>query len=198
MLGLHVAAFAGPVLRWTYFLLGLTGAAMVGTGMLLWTAKRRRPDAKPFFGFRLVERLNIGAIACLPAGMAAYFLANRLIPAALAQRADMEVAAMFWVWFGLAALSLVRPVHRAWPETLAIAAAAFAALPLVNIATTQRGLFHSLATGDWLFLAFDLAFFAVAALLGFAAWRAWRLRMPGTRRQRSTPMAVSQETVDAA
>lgn len=198
MLGLHIAAFAGPVLRWTYFLLGLTGAAMVGTGLLLWTAKRRRPDARPFFGFRLVERLNIGAISCLPAGMAAYLLANRLIPATLPARADMEVAAMFWVWFGLATLSLARPVHRAWPETLAIAAAAFAALPLVNIATTERGLFHSLAAGDWLFLAFDLAFVAVAALLGFAAWRAGRPRKTTARGQRSAPMGVSGETVDAA
>ncbi|HEX8056241.1 MAG TPA: PepSY-associated TM helix domain-containing protein [Novosphingobium sp.] len=197
MLGLHIAAFAGPVLRWTYFLLGLTGAAMVGTGLLLWTAKRRRPDARPFFGFRLVERLNIGAIACLPAGMAAYLLANRLIPAALPQRADMEVAAMFWVWFGLAALSLLRPVHRAWPETLAISAAAFAALPLVNIATTERGLFSSLTAGDWLFASFDLAFFSIAALLGFAAWRAGRPRKAGRRRARSAPVSLNRETVDA-
>lgn len=198
MLGLHLGSFAGPVLRWTYFLLGLTGAAMVGTGLLLWTAKRRKPGAKPFFGFRLVERLNIGAIACLPAGMAAYLLANRLIPAELPKRADMEVATMFWVWFGLAALSLLRPVHRAWPETLAIAAAAFAALPIVNALTTDRGFIHSIRAGDTLFLAFDLATFAIALLLGFGAWRASQPKRAPVRPRRSAPARVEREMADAA
>lgn len=185
MLGLHVANFAGPVLRWIYFLLGLTGAAMVGTGLLLWTAKRRKPDAKPFFGFRLVERLNIGAIACLPAGMAAYLLANRLIPADMAGRSGMEVATMFWVWFGLAALSLLRPVARAWPETLWLSAASFAALPIVNMVTTDRGLPRSILTGDTLFVAFDCAFLAIATLLGFGAWRAGQRRVAGPARRRA-------------
>lgn len=201
MLGLHISQFAGPVLRWTYFLLGLTGAAMVGTGLLLWTAKRRKPGAKPFFGFRLVERLNIGTIACLPAGMAAYLLANRLIPAALPGRDAMEVSAMFWVWFGLAALSLLRPVQRAWTETLALSATAFVALPFVNAATTDRGLFASLNSGDWLFAAFDVAMLAIGALLAFGAWHAGRPRTAPQARRRTTattPIAIGREARDAA
>lgn len=174
MLGLHLGHFADPVLRWIYLLLGLTGTAMVGTGLVLWVVKRRKPGAQPFFGLRLVERLNIGAVACLPVGMAAYLLANRLIPADLPKRADLEVASMFWVWFGLAAVSLLRPARRAWAETLGLAAAAFAAIPIVNALTTDRGLIPSLRTGDTLFVAFDLAMLATAALCGFAAWRAAR------------------------
>lgn len=172
MLGLHLGHFAGPVLRWTYFLLGLTGTAMVGTGLVLWVVKRRKPGAAPFFGLSLVDRLNIGAIACLPAGMAAFLLANRLISADQPDRAGLEVATMFWVWFGLAAVSILRPVRRAWTETLALGAIAFAALPIVNAATTDRGLVDSLRAGDWLFVGFDIAMLAAAALLGFAAWRA--------------------------
>lgn len=196
LLGLHLGSFAGPVLRWTYFLLGLTGAAMVGTGLLLWTAKRRKPGADPLFGFCLVERLNIAAIACLPAGMAAYLLANRLIPADMPDRSAQEVATMFWIWFGLATLSLLRPVARAWPETLGVAAAAFAALPLVNMLTTDRGLIRSVMTGDTLFLAFDGAFFAIAALMGFGAWRATRRRPVVTARRRSA--SAPQEASNAA
>lgn len=204
MLGLHLGNFAGPVLRWTYFLLGLTGTAMVGTGLLLWTAKRRKPGAKPFFGFRLVERLNIATIACLPAGMAAFLIANRLIPAGLEGRADLEVKAMFWTWFGMAALTLLRPVRRAWVEALALSAAAFAALPLVNMATTDRGLFASIASGDWLFLSFDGAMLVLAALLGFGAWRAGQVRAsPAPRRRTSktpaiAPVAPAREAVDVA
>lgn len=201
MLGLHLGNYAGSVLRWTYFLLGMTGAAMVGTGLLLWTAKRRKPGAKPFVGFRLVERLNIGAIACLPAGMAAYLLANRLIPAGLPGRAEMEVSAMFWTWFGLAALMLLRPVRRAWIEALALSAGLFAAIPLVNIATTDRGLFASIASGDGLFLSFDGAFLSIAALLGFGAWRASRVKAAPAPRRRRRPAATiiqPKEAVDAA
>ncbi|MBH1992661.1 MAG: PepSY domain-containing protein [Sphingomonadaceae bacterium] len=202
MLGLHIGQYAGPVLRWTYFLLGLTGAAMVGTGLLLWTAKRRKPGTKPFFGFHIVERLNIATIACLPTGMAAYLLANRLIPVDISGRAGMEVSAMFWTWFGLATLSVMRPVARAWPEMLMVSAGAFAALPIVNMATTQRGFFASLMAGDGLFIAFDLVMVAMAALLGFGAWKAGQVKAKKapTRRRAVSPSVQQQvrEVVDAA
>jgi len=196
MLGLHLGHFAGPVLRWTYFLLGLTGTAMVGTGLVLWAVKRRKPGAQPFLGLRLVDRLNVGAIACLPVGMAAYLLANRLIPADLPKRADLEVATMFWVWFSLAALACLRPLRRAWIETLTLAALAFAALPVVNALTTDRGLLASLRTGDLLFVGFDAAFLAIAALCGFAAWRASRpQRTPAkdARRRAAKPAAARED-----
>lgn len=199
MLGLHVGSFAGPLLRWTFFLLGLAGTAMVGTGLVLWTVKRKRPNAAPFFGLRLTERLNVGAIACLPAGMAAFFLANRLLPAAMPGRADAEVSIMFWTWFGLAAIACLRPIRRAWTETLAIAATAFLALPFVNALTTERGLFVSVQSGDWLFVAFDMAMMATGALLGFAAWRTTQGASRPTRRHTHVPAPTQplQEAADA-
>ncbi|MCH8504125.1 MAG: PepSY domain-containing protein, partial [Ectothiorhodospiraceae bacterium] len=42
LLGLHEGLFAGPVLRWLYFLSGILGTGMVGTGLVLWTVKRRQ------------------------------------------------------------------------------------------------------------------------------------------------------------
>ena len=199
MLGLHMGSFAGPVLRWTYFLLGLAGTAMVGTGLMLWTVKRKRPGAEPLFGIRLAERLNVGAIACLPAGMAAFLLANRLLPATLPARGDIEVSIMFWTWFGLAALACVRPIRRAWTETLAIAAVAFLALPLVNALTTDRGFVRSFANGDWLFVAFDLAMLATGALLGFGAWRTAQISSRPVRKSHPAvrPAKPLREAVDA-
>ncbi|MCJ8157215.1 PepSY domain-containing protein [Sphingomonas sp. LaA6.9] len=200
MLGLHLGVFAGPTLRWTYFLLGLTGTAMVGTGLVLWTAKRRKPGARPFFGFRVVERLNIGAIACLPAGLAAFLLANRLLAADLPGRADIEVAAMFWTWFGLASLSVLLSVRRAWIVTLTASAAAFAAIPLVNALTTDRAFIRSLMAGDELFMAFDIVALTIAAALGFAAWRVAIARgAPARGRALRRPVTTaSREVVDAA
>ena len=37
-------------------------------------------------------------------------------------RAALEVSAMFWTWFGLAALTLLRPGRCAWVEGLALSA----------------------------------------------------------------------------
>lgn len=199
MLGLHMARFAGPALRWSAFLLGLTGAAMVGTGLLLWTVKRSKPGQPPFFGGRVVNRLNIGALACLPAGMAAFFLANRLIPSGLPGRADMEVAAMFWTWFGLAGLSLLRPGDIAWVETLAVSATAFAAVPVANALLTDRGLVASLPSGDWLFVSFDLAMLVIAAALAFAARRAHAAHQEPRRPLSATPSTTrSGEAANAA
>lgn len=184
LLGLHLAHFAGPALRWSFFILGLVGTAMVGTGLVMWTAKRRRPQSVPHLGFRIVERLNVGTIACLPAGMAAFLLANRLIPAETPGRAGMEVSAMYWVWFGLAAAATFRPVRRAWIETLAVSALAFAILPVVNAFTTDHGFVRSVVTGDWFFVSFDLAMLGSALLLAFAAFKTQRARQGTTRRDR--------------
>ncbi|MPT49184.1 MAG: PepSY domain-containing protein, partial [Sphingobium sp.] len=65
MIDLHAGRFSAPVLRWLYFLSGVGGTVMVASGLVLWTVKRRAklPDpARPYLGFRLVERLNIGVI----------------------------------------------------------------------------------------------------------------------------------------
>ncbi|WP_337303157.1 PepSY-associated TM helix domain-containing protein [Sphingomonas sp. MMO-176] len=183
MLGLHVAQFAGPALRWTLFLLGLTGTTMVGTGLLLWTSARRRPGAAPFSGLRLVERLNIATIVGFPVGMAAYLLANRLIPADLAGRADLEVQAMFWTWGVVALAQLVRPARRAWREGFLLAAIAYAAVPLTNTLTTARGLPRSLVEGDMAFAAFDIAMLAIASLFALAAWRAGKAAGTKPRRK---------------
>ncbi|WP_343526049.1 PepSY-associated TM helix domain-containing protein [Sphingomonas sp.] len=167
LLGLHLAQFAGPALRWAYFIMGLTGAAMVGTGLLLWTAKRRKPGAAPFFGLKLAERLNIAVIAAFPIGMAAYLLANRLIAPQMPERATMEVSAMFWTWGLLSLAQLGLPARRAWTILFGIAAAAWAAIPVINALTTTRWLVPSLLDGDHLFAAFDLACLAIG--IGFAA-----------------------------
>src|SRR3546814_20056371 len=74
---------------------------MVASGLILWTVKRRAKlsdPERPHLCFRLVEKLNIAAIAGLPFGMAAYFLANRLLPLGIAGRSDQENDTMFIAW----------------------------------------------------------------------------------------------------
>ncbi|WP_158069214.1 hypothetical protein [Sphingomonas sp. Sph1(2015)] len=98
--------------------------------------------------------------------MAAYLLANRLIPATLEGRADMEVSAMFWTWGLLAIAQLGLPTRRAWTVLFGVAAVFWGAIPLVNALTTSRWLIPSLLDGDQLFVAFDLSCLAIG--IGFA------------------------------
>ena len=177
MIGLHSGRFAQFGLRWLYFLSGIAGTIMVGSGLVLWTVKRRQrlPDPeRPHFGFRLVERLNVAAIAGLSAGIAAYFLANRLLPTGLAERADWEVHTLFLVWLGVLLWAVVRPPKRAWIEGLWLAAGLFAAVPVVNALTTRRGFPVNLFSGDWLFVGFDLVMVALAVSFGAAALKLTR------------------------
>ena len=81
--------------------------------------------------------------------------------------------------------SSARPPRRAWAEGFALGGLAFAAVPLVNLLTTTRGLPRSLAAADWTFAGFDLAMLAIALLLGVAAVRAGRApRLPVSRRSK--------------
>src|SRR3546814_4260486 len=122
MIGIHAGRFASPWLRPFYCLSGVAGCVMVASGLILWTVKRRAKlsdPERPHLGFRLVEKMNIAAIAGLPFGMAAYFLANRLLPLGIAGRSDQEIDTMFIAWGAVAVWALARPARRAWLETLA-------------------------------------------------------------------------------
>ncbi|KZB97281.1 hypothetical protein AU375_06474 [Methylobacterium radiotolerans] len=165
MVGLHEAHFAGPALRVLFFLCGVAGSAMVATGLLLWAVARLpKGDAPGGFGLRLVQGLNVATIAGLPAAVAAYFLANRLLPAALPARAEWEVGAFFAVWLLVAAAALLRPAGRVWPETLTAAAALYGAVAAADVGRLVARRLGGDAPVEPVFLAFDGAMLALAAL----------------------------------
>lgn len=173
MMSLHEGLFAGPALRWLYFLSGVIGTAMVGTGLVLWTAKRRKALAPAHAGLALVERLNAGTLAGLPVGIAAYFWANRLLPVDWAPRADFELHALFAAWAATLVYAALRPINGVWRDAFATAGSLLVLVPLLNAATTNRHLGVSLPAGDWLFAGFDLTACAFGAAF---LWAAWRLR----------------------
>jgi len=173
LLALHEGRFATGWLRWLYFISGLIGCAVVATGLVLWTAKRRRHhqelkgDAR--VGLRLVEALNVGTIAGLPTAVAAFFWGNRLLPVDLDRRAEWEVHIMFMVWAELFLYAVLRPRRHAWVELLWLAAAAYGLLPLLNFLTTERHLGVTLPAQDWVLAGFDITALGLAALFAYAA-----------------------------
>ncbi|MBY8822802.1 PepSY-associated TM helix domain-containing protein [Sphingomonas colocasiae] len=172
MTALHEGLFAGRLLRWLYFLSGLLGCAMIATGLILWTVKRRHKQHRDgdAFSFRLVETLNIGTIAGLPLGIAAYFWANRLLPVAMETRAAWEYHSLFLA-MGATLLwaAIRRPAGKAWEEALAAAALAFILLPVLNAITTNRHLGVTIPAGDWVLAGFDLTMLALGAVMAIAA-----------------------------
>ncbi|ASU41142.1 hypothetical protein hmeg3_24465 [Herbaspirillum sp. meg3] len=183
--GLHIGHFANPLLRVLFFLCGLTGCAMVATGALLWAVKTRQSHAKKLaqgghigagFGLRLVEALNIGAIAGLPIAFAAYFWANRLLPVAMEKRPDAEMNWFFIAWGIAAVLAQIRPDRRMWQWQLWVGALLFMGIPVLNVFTTSShlGVTLFMAQGPWPVAGFDLTVLALGIGLAFAAWHLGR------------------------
>lgn len=175
--GLHVAHFATPLIRPLFFLCGLAGCAMVGTGLLLWAVKERQKHAKALarggrvgFGLRVVDGLNIGAVAGVPLAIAAYFWANRLLPVDLPDRAAAEIAWFFKAWGLVAVLGLLRPTRGLWLGLLLLDGLAFALIPVLNAFTTDTHLGVTLLHGPWPVAAFDLTVLGLGLLFLFSAW----------------------------
>ncbi|WP_323126940.1 MULTISPECIES: PepSY-associated TM helix domain-containing protein [unclassified Psychrobacter] len=117
MVGLHAGRFSDYGLRWMYFLLGGAGCGMIATGLVLWTVKRRRQLLnvhKPYFGFWLVEKLNITTLAGLPLAMVGLLWLNRLLPLEMTARAKWEVDGFFILWASSFVLTLLLPSRYAW------------------------------------------------------------------------------------
>ncbi|MAZ89422.1 MAG: iron-regulated protein [Cellvibrionaceae bacterium] len=171
---LHEGLFAGPWLRWLYFLSGLMGAGMVATGSIFWAIKRRHAHEKAGLdsrAVRWVENLNVGVIAGLPIAIGGYFLTSRLLSATLENRVDWEMHSLFVVWF----VALLHPflprrqcdLSQLWAEQFKAAAVVYASIPFVNWMTSEVHLGMSLKYQDWTLVGFDFFALVLAACCAY-------------------------------
>lgn len=176
--GLHRGAFAGPLLRWLFFLSGLLGTVMIATGLVLWSVKRadKRKGKPGGFGHRLVDVLNVGAISGMTIAVGGYFWANRLLPVDLAGRANWEIRCFFLVWLVTFIHSLIRPLKRAWIEQLVTAGLLFATIPILDLVTGDASLTVTLPTGNWIVAGFDITACVTGIALLQTAWKVHRHR----------------------
>ena len=192
LIGLHEGRYAGPGMRWLYFLLGLMGTAMVATGLVLWTVKRqeRSRGTDKAKSLMLIERLNVGTLLGLPIGIAAYFHANRLLPVAFEGRGTWEAHVLFITWALTLGLAWLRPVRRAWYELSCCTAAAYALLPLTNWLASNRHLGVTLAhdhwRGEWSLAGFDLTMMMLGLLFAALAF-SLRSKIPHSPALAQTP-----------
>lgn len=186
MSGMHFAQFGGYPMRWLYFICGLASCAMIATGLVLFTVKRRRRhDSEGALGallYHVAERLNVSVVAGLALACVSLLWANRLLPVELAQRGGWEVRVFFLIWLASLGHAIVRPWLRAWQEQLGLAALLCLSLPLLNTFTVNRGSYIPL----------EITTVVIGALLG---WCCWKLGQPpkerATRRKATTALEVN-------
>ncbi|MEG0184378.1 MAG: PepSY-associated TM helix domain-containing protein [Stenotrophomonas sp.] len=205
MYGLHLARFADWGLRALFFVSGLIGCLMVASGVVLWAVKERPKHAKSGkigFGLRLVDALNIGAVAGLPIAFAAYFWGNRLLPVQMAERADAEVNVFFYAWAAALLAAFIWPKRLMWAWQLYLGAAMFLLIPVINALTTHAHLGVTLRTGDWMLAGFDLMMLAFGAVLAYCALRMqrWQPALSAAEKKKrqvaATAAAKAQESAN--
>jgi uncharacterized iron-regulated membrane protein len=178
---LHRLHFAGSVIRWIYFLAGMSGTAMMATGAVLFMVKRRQKSLNEFGAatqrvYRVIDVLNVATIAGLSLACIGFLWSNRLLPLELAERHDREVMAFFGVWLAALLHAALRPAAQAWREQLWAGAALCVLLPLLNLFTTGQHVLGYLAQHDIERAAVELTAIACGALLATAALRVGQRR----------------------
>ena len=186
--GLHFAQFGGYPMRWLYFICGLISSAMIGSGLVLFTVKRRRKYASESrvaqVLYRVVEAINVTVMAGLSLACISLLWGNHLLPAGMAQRSDAELNVFFGVWALSLLHALIRPRMQAWREQLALAGVMCLTLPLLSLATVnQPWALHSS-------MGLELTAMALGALL---LWACWTVSQPAVERVPRKKTAVMAE-----
>lgn len=187
--GLHFIQFEHWTLRWLYFLAGLSGCVMIGTGLLFWVETRRAAHAKHGrAGVRVVEALTIGGVAGIVIATLAFFAANRLLPLganfAGAGRAALEMWVFYLAWAACFIHAWARPAG-AWRAQVRLIAILAPAVVLLNAVTTRDPLWRSVASGQWPVAGMDAMLLLLAL---FAVWVSRRL--PQAAKPASDPRRV--------
>ncbi len=185
--GLHVAAFDRWALRWLYFLFGLSGCALIGTGLLYWMEKRRvAHGAKAGLGWRTVAATCCGTTTGLLIATLAMMAANRIIPGGLPARELMEVGVFFLAWLAAAVhAGLGLRDDPPWrSQCMAVAVLAGLCVSL-NWITTGAHPLRTFADGDFAVLGVD-------GVLAITAVVAWRVAARLARRKPVSLMEVSE------
>ncbi|MBL8265027.1 PepSY-associated TM helix domain-containing protein, partial [Steroidobacter sp.] len=188
--GLHLQHFRHWLLRWLYFMGGLSGAVCIATGFIFFVEKRKKQHAKQgVSGARWVDALAVATVTGTVIAAVSMLVANRLVPSELPARASVEEGA-FWISWLLAfahAAWRSAPVQQAkispaWREQCwAIAVLALAAV-LLNWITTGDHLIATVSAGYWPVAGVDLTMLVGGAVAAMAALRLKRreLGLTGT------------------
>ena len=166
--GLHFIQFDHWPLRFLYFIAGLLGCLMIGSGFVIWLQARKRRQATA--SWRLVEALSVASMPGIVLATVAFLGVNRVLPLGIEllgqSRAGLEMFAFYAVWLASFAHAYVRG-PRAWSEQLlAVACGALLAVGL-NALSTGDHVLQSWGQGQFAVAGVDLGLGVLAALAAF-------------------------------
>ena len=184
--GLHFGSFGGAPIRWSYFLLGLSGAFLFYTGNLLWVESRRRRERKSGAveqtrATRILGALTVSVpLGCI-AGISATVAAAK--PLGLSASTGIHSAIYYAVFVSFVLWSLIRGAARSGIELMPATAAAMLLIPLASAA--------SMASHPPIHGAVDVIA-AVLALVLLLGWRSARRRAATGPRDSVWALAASR------
>jgi uncharacterized iron-regulated membrane protein len=168
MLGLHEGKFAGHGLRGLLFILGVLSCALIMTGSLLWLKHQKKRHAEhPIY--QLFDWQNRAVFIGLPIAFLGLMMANRLLPAELAKRDELEMTCFLVSWGVIAISALFIRGNRFYRLSMAMSS-----LLLLGLCFLSVPYFHlALQNQQWSFLAIALCTLLLA-LMTFYAQRFFR------------------------
>jgi uncharacterized iron-regulated membrane protein len=189
--GLHFIQFEHWLLRWLYFLAGLSGCIMIATGLIFWLESRRASHArKGLHGVRVVEALAVASVPGIMVATCLFFIANRLLPLDASwggyARASLEMWVFYLSWLAMLAHAAWR-ARQAWCEQSALLAVLAATAVALNWTSTGHHLVHTLGQGLWAVAGMDLLLLASAAIAAWTARHLARKAGAASSRAASTP-----------
>lgn len=173
--GLHFIQFDHWTLRWLYFIGGMSGCVLIGTGLLFWSGSRRaRHERQGRIGARLVDALSVTASTGLIIATLVFFVTNRLLPADFQwfgqQRAALEGWGFYVSWLLTLAHAASYPAH-AWRQQLQCAAALAIVAVALNALTTASLAPLNLFSGSAAVAGMDMMLLLLAGLCLLASRR---------------------------
>lgn len=166
---LHFGNFAGTDLRLVYFILGLMVCGLIITGNLLWINKRAQNKNASQRSVTVLTKLTYISTIGVVVATSASFLAERMLPLAAFNRADMLV----YTFITALAIFAVFAIKRTDKHTLANGFYLSAALLLCTLACDwilyQENMLQHLALGNTTVIRVQVGLLFVSMLFLFCA-----------------------------
>lgn len=170
--GLHQANYAPAMMRWLLFGLGVLGSALIASGQIMWVRQRKLRAKEPQTSHTFVERGNVAVIMGLVLSSLSFFIASKLLPGSLADRADWEIRTFLLVWLVCAIHGFLRShPRRVWIEQSMLASVLCLVIVAVEFALHQGRILNAIAHADVRYLSFIPAFvFGAWFFFTFSGW----------------------------
>lgn len=168
--GAHFMRFDSWVVRWLFFLGGLSGSVMIATGLIFWMQSRIKKTAEAT-AIRVVRALCVGTVTGVIAASIAFLASNRMLSNETTVfgfgRHGLEVAAFFAVWVVCFVHAGIRGIH-AWADQCWVIAALALFAVVMNWASTEEQLLNAAMKAQWAVVGVDLALLSSAALATYS------------------------------